>query len=103
MNAESPAQFSSPSTDHIGAHHPARPSRRIAMKKPGAVTCAGPWRLLQFQLQLNCNFNFNFNFNRKLLLRLHCNIKRGSYASFPLTSLLLLPLLPRIQSYQLQE
>jgi hypothetical protein len=46
---------------------------------------------LQFQLQL------------QLLLQLHCNIKRGSYASFPLTSLLLLPLLPRIQSYQLQE
>jgi hypothetical protein len=93
MNAESPAQFSSPSTDHIGAHHPARPSPRIAMKKPGAVTCAGPWRLLQFQLQLQF----------QLLLRLHCNIKRGSYASFPLTSLLLLPSLPRIQSYQLQE
>jgi len=33
------------------------------MKKPGAVTCAGLWRLLQFQLQLNCNFIFNFNHN----------------------------------------
>lgn len=46
----------------------------ISKKKPGAVTCAGPWRLLQLQLQL----------------QQHCNLKRGSYASFPLTSLLLL-------------
>ncbi len=64
------------------------------MRKPGTVTCAGPWRLLQFQLQLQLL--------RQLLRQLQLKAGKPCFVPSPFLAAAS-SLLPRIQSYQLQE